>query len=144
MMVILMMVMVMAMFRCWRKKEQPDSCQESTIGTVGVAGLPRSIMFGNMITIVTTITAAFIIMTISSFSVLRFPDHPYHLQPHDLSPRHRFSITSILVVRHPVGCSSLRKIVFIQTKPNQIVDKPIHHANPCTDNIWSCFPTFLQ
>ena len=144
MMVILMMVMVMAMFRCWRKKEQPDSCQESTIGTVGVAGLPRSIMFGNMITIVTTITAALVIMTISYFSVLRSQDHPYHLQPHDLSPRHRFSITSILVVRHPVGRSSLRKIVFIQTKPDQIVDRPIHHANPCTDNIWSCFPTFSQ
>ena len=141
MMVILMMVM--AMFRCWRKKKQPDSCQESTIGTVGVAGHPQSIMFRNMITIVTTITA-FIIMTISYFSVLQSQDHPYHLQPHDLSPRHRFSITSILVVRHPVGCSSLRKIVFIQTKPNQIVDKPIHHANPCTDNIWSCFPTFSQ
>ena len=144
MMVILMMVMVMAMFRCWRKKEQPDSCQESTIGTVGVAGLPRSIMFGNMITIVTTITAALVIMTISYFSVLRSQDHPYHLQPHDLSPRHRFSITSILVVRHPVGRSSLRKIVFIQTKPDKIVDKPIHQANPCTDNIWSCFPTFSQ
>ena len=142
MMVILMMVMVMAMFRCWRKKEQPDSCQESTIGTVGVAGLPQSIMFRNMI--VTTITAAFIIITISSFSVLQSQDHPYHLQPHDLSPRHRFSITSILVVRHPVGRSSLRKIVFIQTKPDQIVDKPIQHANFCTDNIWSCFPTFLQ
>ena len=41
-MIVLLMVMVMVMVRCWRKKEQPDSCQESTIGTVGLAGLHQS------------------------------------------------------------------------------------------------------
>ena len=114
MMVILMMVMVMATFRCWRKKEQPDSCQESTIGTVGLAGLHQSNnvqKHDHQFNIVTTITAAFIIVTISSFSVLRFPDHPYPLQPHDLSPRHRFLMISTLVVGEEHACSRITRLV---------------------------------